>query len=300
MKSLFYLLLLMAILSSCRPDQTLYDASGTFEAVETLISAEASGKILQLNLEEGQELAAGQLIGAIDSTGLYLRKLQLEQNKKAVLSGKPRPQIQIKALQEQLATARTDRDRIIALVSGGVASPKQLDDANARVATLQAQLEAQQSTLHITNRSLDEQGGVLDVQLAETTDLLNKCRIVNPVHGTVLAKYAEPYEMTTTGHPLYKIADLSTLTLRAYITADQFAAIRLNQVVTVLTDDARGGYRSTTGTVSWISDQAEFTPKTILTKEARENLVYAIKVRVPNDGTYKIGMYGAVQFTRQK
>lgn len=291
---IFFALLLFTFFA-CE-EKHAFDASGTFEAVETIISAEAAGKIMSFELTEGQSLQAGQVVGYIDSTQLYLKKLQLEQNKKAILSGRPQTQIQIKALKEQLATAKTDRDRLQNLVKGGVATQKQLDDAQARVTTLEAQIKAQQSTLYTTTSTINEQGSLVDIQLQELNDQLEKYKIRNPISGTVLSKYAEAYEMTGPGKPLYKIADLSSLKLRAYITADLFAKIKLGQKVKVLTDDGNGGFKETQGSISWISDKAEFTPKSVLTKSERANLVYAIKVDIINDGSYKIGMYGEVLF----
>jgi HlyD family secretion protein len=291
-----YIAFVILALLACNREDNDFDASGSFEAVETIISAEVNGKILQFDVREGQELNTGQVIGYIDSTSLHLQKLQLEQNKKAILSGKPQTHVQIRALKQQLATAKSDRDRITNLVKGGVANQKQLDDANAQIATLEAQISAQESTLNTTTSSIEEQGSVVEIQLREVKDQLEKCKIINPVNGTVLSKYTEPYEMTSTGRPLYKIADLSSMTLRAYITGDQLPIVKLDQEVKVLTDDGQGGYKEATGTITWVSDKAEFTPKAIHTKNERANLVYAIKVRVPNDGTYKIGMYGEIRF----
>jgi HlyD family secretion protein len=291
-----YISLVLGCLAACDREENNFDATGTFEAVETIISAEVSGKILEFNLREGQELKAGETIGYIDSTQFHLQKLQLVQNKIAVLSGKPETRVQVEALKQQLATAETDRDRMANLVKGGVANQKQLDDARARISTLEAEINARESSLNTSTSTLDEQGNLIELQLAEVNDKLDKCRITNPVNGTVLSKYAEPYEVTTLGRPLYKIADLSNMILRAYITGDQFARIKLNQQVKIFTDDGAGGFREAAGTVTWISDQAEFTPKSILTKNERENLVYAIKVTVPNDGTYKIGMYGEIRW----
>lgn len=287
--------LALVLASACSKDATS-DASGSFEAIETMISAEVNGKILQFNLEEGQELAVGERIGYIDSTQLYTRKLQLIQSKKAILSGRPQTAVQTEALKKELANAITNRDRTERLVKGGVATQKQLDDANAVVTTLQARISAQESQLHITTTSLNEQANTVDAQLAEVNDQLRKCKLVNPVKGTVLAKYAEAYEMAVAGRPLYKIADLSTIILRAYITGDQLTQAKINQKVKVLTDDGKGGYRETEGTIIWINDKSEFTPKTIQTKNERANLVYAIKVKVRNDGGLKIGMYGEIKF----
>lgn len=294
-KNILFSLVLLLIISSCR-EKDNYDASGSFEAVETMISAEVNGKILQFNVEEGQEMSAGQIIGYIDSTQLYTRKLQLSQSKKAILSGRPQTNVQVDALKKELANAITNHDRMERLVKGGVATQKQLDDANAAVTTLQAKINAQQSSLQITTASLNEQASTVDAQLAEVNDQLQKCKIINPLKGTVLTKFAEPYEMAVAGRPLYKIADLSEIILRAYITGDQLTQAKINQKVKVLTDDGKGGFKEAEGMITWINEKSEFTPKTIQTKNERANLVYAIKVKVPNDGTYKIGMYGEVKF----
>lgn len=293
--NLFALFILLTLVSCV--EKSNHDASGSFEAVETMISAEANGKILQLNIEEGQELNAGQRIGYIDSTQLHARKLQLLQSKKAILSGRPQANVQTEALKKELANAISNRDRTEKLVKGGVATQKQLDDANATVTTLQAKIKAQESSLHTTTSSLNEQANTVDAQLSEINDQLKKCMIVNPIKGTVLAKYSEQFEMAAVaGRPLYKIADLSTIILLAYITGDQLPQVKIGQQVKVFTDDGKGGFKETEGVVTWISDKSEFTPKTIQTKNERANLVYAIKVKVHNDGSYKIGMYGEMGF----
>jgi HlyD family secretion protein len=293
-RNIIFPLVLLLGLNSCEDAGISHDASGSFEAVETIISAEANGKILQLSIEEGQELNAGQVIGHIDSTQMYTRKLQLLQSKKAILSGRPQAKVQTEALKEELANAVLDRDRTENLVKGGVATQKQLDDANAKVTTLRAKINAQESSLQTTTSSLNEQAGTVDAQLTELNDQLKKCTITNPIKGTILSKYAEQYEMAAVGKPLYKIADLSNIILRVYITGDMLSQVKLDQKVKVFTDDGKGGFKETEGVVTWINDKAEFTPKTIQTKNERANLVYAIKVKVRNDGFYKIGMYGEV------
>jgi HlyD family secretion protein len=298
-RNIIYMAMLLANITSCKDEKKNYDASGSFEAVETLIAAEASGKLLQLRIEEGQPLDSGQVIGYIDSTQLHLNKLQLQQNKKAILSGKPQTNVQVESLKTELANAVLDRNRTENLVEGGVASQKQLDDANAKVNTLQARIKAQESSLQVSTSSINEQGSTVDVQMKEINDQLQKCVIVNPLKGTVLTKYAEQYEMAVLGKPLYKIADLSTIVLRAYITGDQLQQVKVGQQVKVYTDDGKGGFKETTGTITWINDRSEFTPKTIQTKNERANLVYAIKVSVKNDGYYKIGMYGQVSWNKQ-
>jgi HlyD family secretion protein len=293
-----YILIISTVLllAACTGNDNLYDASGTFEATEVIVSAEASGLIKTLNLEEGEALQAGQYIGAIDSVQLYLSKKQLQAQIQAVLSKRPDVATQIAALQEQLKQAHREQQRITNLLKADAATQKQLDDANAQVAIINKQIEGQRSSLRITSASLSEETLPLTVQIEQLNDQLEKCRIVNPIAGTVLTKYAESNEMAASGKPLYKIADLSEIILRAYITGNQFAQVKLNQQVHVLVDAQDGNYTTYTGTVVWISDKAEFTPKTIQTKDERANLVYATKIKVKNDGKLKIGMYGEVKF----
>jgi HlyD family secretion protein len=295
---LIYLVLLLSILS-CKEKANNYDASGSFEATETIIAAEATGKILQLNIDEGQQLDSGQLIGFIDSAQLQLTRLQLMQSKKAILSSRPESKTQVEALRTELANAVLDRNRTAKLVEGGVASQKQLDDADAKIATLQSKIVAQESSLQTTTSSITEQVNTVNAQMNEITDQLKKCVIVNPVKVTVLSKYAEQYEMAVLGKPLYKIADISTIILRAYITGDQLQQVKIGQRIKVFTDDGKGGYKEREGVITWINEKSEFTPKTIQTKNERANLVYAMKVNVKNDGYLKIGMYGEVGWNKQ-
>ena len=283
-------------LSACSNDKNLYDASGSFEAEETIISSEATGTLKQFTVEEGQTLKAGETIGYVDSTQLYLKKKQLLAQINAVLSRKPNVSAQIAALESQLATAQREKKRVTNLVAGNAATQKQLDDINAQIDVIQKQIDAQKSALDISSEGLSNDALSVSTQVDQLNDQLSKCKLVNPINGTVLTKYAEVDEMTATGKPLYKIADLSTIILRVYITGNQLSQVKLNQQVKVLTDDGKGAYRETTGTVTWISDKAEFTPKTIQTKDERANMVYAVKVNVKNDGTYKIGMYGEIKF----
>jgi HlyD family secretion protein len=284
------------LFTACNNNKVSFDASGSFEAEERIISSEATGTIKQFELEEGQMLQSGQTVGYIDSTQLYLKKKQLLAQTKATASRKPNVSAQLAALQSQLATAQKEKVRITNLVNGDAAPQKQLDDINAQIDVLKKQIEAQKSSLDISTESINSDVLPLQVQVEQLNDQLAKCKIINPANGTVLTKYAEANEMTATGKPLYKIADLSNIILRAYITGDQLTQVKLNQTVKVLTDDGKGGYKETEGTISWINDKAEFTPKTIQTKNERANMVYAIKVKVKNDGTYKIGMYGEIKF----
>lgn len=296
--TLFYLIMLLTFMVSCKNNENEFDASGSFEAVETILSAEANGQIQKLDIEEGQQLEAGQKVGFIDSTQLHISKMQILQSKKAILSARPQTAVQTESLKRQLDNALLDRNRTEKLVKGGVASQKQLDDANSKVATLRAQINAQENSLETTTSNLNEQGNTAGVQLKGVEDQLNKSIIMNPIKGIVLAKYAEQYEMAIIGKPLYKIANTETLDLRAYVTGTQLSQIKLNQQVKVRIDQGKVDYKEYSGTITWISDKSEFSPKTIQTKDERANLVYAIKVRVKNDGFIKIGMYGEVLLTK--
>ena len=295
--------------ASCNSDKNQHDASGTFEAVETMVSAEATGIIKRFDIVEGQELNAGQEIGYIDSTQLSLRKKQLEAQVKATGSRLPNIAAQTNVYKQQLALTQVRLDnlkreqtRVQNLVKADAATTKQLDDINAQVEETEKQLSvikkqdaAQVSVLHTQTSGLKSDALPLIAQIEQVQDQLDKSRIINATKGTVLTKYAEVNEMAATGKILYKIADLSTLTLRAYITGDQLSKIKLNQKVTVMIDDGKDAYKNYEGIIEWISNNAEFTPKTIQTKDERANLVYAIKIRVANDGFLKIGMYADVK-----
>ncbi len=295
MKKTLNLLLVLLLFSACKNTKETHDASGTFEAVETIVSAEATGTIKALNIEEGQTLQAGQPIGYIDSLQLYLKKKQLEAQISAVLSKKPNIASQTAALREQLRQAEHEHKRTANLVKADAATPKQLDDATAQVAIIKKQIAAQQSSLDINSGSITEESAPLRVQIQQVNDQLAKCRILNPVKGTVLTKYAEVNEETAAGKPLYKVAALNIIILRVYISGDQLGKIKTNQQVSVLVDDNKDTYKTYPGTIEWISSKAEFTPKTIQTKDERANLVYAIKIRVKNDGYLKIGMYADIK-----
>ena len=279
---------LLLLLSECNKYKNNFDASGSFEAEETIISSEASGIIKQFAIEEGQILKAGETIGYIDSTQLYLRKKQAEAQINAILSKKPNVNVQLAGLQEQLKTAEFEKKRVQNLLKADAATPKQLDDINAQIEILKRQIEAQKSTLDIATQGLGQETTPLYVQIEQINDQLKKCILINPLNGTVITKFAEANEMSVLGKPLYKIADLSSLIMRAYITGDQLAMVKLNQKVTVSTDNGKGGFNKTEGIIIRINDKAEFTPKTIQTKNERANLVYAIKVKVKNDGLFKL------------
>jgi HlyD family secretion protein len=285
-----------ALLASCNAKDPDFDAAGAFEAEETIVSAEATGMLKVFNIDEGATLDSGQYIGYIDSTQAHLRKLQLQAQAGAVQSRRPDIPAQLASTQAQLLAAQREARRMANLVKADAATPKQLDDANAQVAVLQRQLEAQRSSLDVSTRSIEQEATPLQLQAAQAADQLSKCRLVNPVAGTVLSKYAAAGEVVTPGRPLYKIADLGTIWLRAYVSADQLPLLRIGQPVTVFIDSGQKQYRTCPGRLAWISDKAEFTPKSIQTKSERANTVYAVKISVPNDGALKIGMYAEVKF----
>jgi HlyD family secretion protein len=294
-KKYYPLLGMMFWIISCA-DKNEFDASGTFEATEVIVSSEANGKLMQFNMHEGQTIKEGQLVGYIDSMQLYLHKEQLLANVKAILITKPDITKQIAAKEQEIANQEEEKRRTENLVRANAAPGKQLDDINEQIRVLQKELIAQQSSLSTTVRGIQKQSTPVDFEKKQIEDQLRKCRIINPITGTGLAKYAEAGEVTAMGKPLYRIADLSVLTLRAYITNGQLSQVRVGQTIRVFVDNGNKTYKELPGVIAWVSDKAEFTPKTIQTKEERANLVYAIKIDVKNDGYLKIGMYGEVKF----
>jgi HlyD family secretion protein len=295
MKMFLIILPIMFLVASCGEQEKAFDASGTFEAVELIVSAEVSGTIREFDIQEGAAVEAGQLLGWIDSTQLHLKKKQLNAQIDAILSRRPQIATQLASYRVQLATAERELQRVENLFKAEAATEKLLDDATAQVAVIRRQMEAHRSSLDISSQALISETLPLSAQIEQIDDQLEDSRIVNPVKGTILTQYAEAHELVTPGKPLYKVADISTLELRVYITGNQLANVRLNQPVRVFIDDGSGGFREYPGNISWISSKAEFTPKTIQTKDERANLVYAIKIPVENDGYLKIGMYGEVQ-----
>jgi HlyD family secretion protein len=296
MKSFPIILLLFTLVTvSCSNSEHVFDASGTFEAEETIISSEVAGAIRKFNIQEGQQLRAGQYIGYIDSLQLYLKKKQLQAQIQAALSRRPNVPVQLASLQEQLRAAELEQKRISNMLAADAATARQLDEITAQVNVLNSQIAAQRSSLGISTESITQETFPLQVQIEQVNDQLIKSRLISPLNGTVLNKYAEENEMAAPGKPLFKIADLSTIMLRAYITGSQLNQVKLGQKVGVLVGAGNEEYRQYDGTISWVSDKAEFTPKTIQTKEERANLVYAVKISVKNDGLLKTGMYADVK-----
>lgn len=283
-------------LMGCQRNTENFDATGTFEATEVIVSAEASGKLIHFRADEGVQLTCGEEVGLIDTVQLHLQKMQLLANRKSVDTQRPDIGKQIAATRQQIAKAEQEKSRVERLLQSNAANRKQWDDWNAEIALLNKQLEAQLSTLQKSTASLNEQSASVAIQVAQVEDKLQKSRIISPISGTVLAKYAEAGELASVGKPLFKIADVENMYLRAYITSKQLAEVKLGQQVTLYADFGDGERKTFEGTVTWISNKAEFTPKTILTDDERANQVYAIKIAFRNDGTAKIGMYGEVKF----
>ncbi|MCB9250915.1 MAG: efflux RND transporter periplasmic adaptor subunit [Flavobacteriales bacterium] len=296
-QSFFYFTVLSLLLMlSCKSNENSFDATGTFEAEETIISSEVAGILEEFNVEEGQILKPGQYLGYIDSTQLYLKKLQLLAQIRAIESKQPNVMIQTAALKEQLKNLKNEQNRIQNLFNDGAATGKQSDDIAAQVELVEKQLAAQQSTLQTMVDGIYKETQPLQFQIEQINEQLQSCKLYNPMEGTVLLKYAEPKEMTAPSKPLYKIADLNELTLRAYVSGDQLKKLKIGQKVKVFTDNGKNEMDQDEGILTRISEKAEFTPKTIQTKNERANMVYAIKIKVRNKGDYKIGMYAEVTF----
>lgn len=283
------------VLASCNSGNDDYDATGTFEATEITVSAEQVGKIMQLDITEGMNITEGQTVGLIDTVQLSLKAQQLGATREAFANQRPDVQKQIEAVKQQLAKAQQDEKRFSNLVSKGAANQKQLDDAASQVKVLKGQLDALKSQLSNSTQSLNSQMSATDIQRYQVIDQLQKCYINSPVTGTVLAKYAEAGEFAAVGKPIFKVANLENMYLRAYITSNQLENVKVGQTVTVYADYGRDTKKEYSGTITWISDNAEFTPKSIVTDDERADLVYAIKIAVKNDGGIKIGMYGEMK-----
>lgn len=294
MKQWIDCLLLASLVTACGREEA-YDASGTFEATEVVVSAEASGRILSFAVEEGNRVEAAVAVGVIDTVQLALQRQQIERQAASSRSNRPDIARQIAALREQIAWQERERQRVGNLLQDGAATVKQRDDIEAQLRILNGQLEALRSTLHKNTRSIDEGASALELQMAQIDDRLARCRIVSPVAGTVLAKYAEAGEVTAAGRPLMKVADLERIFLRAYLTSEQLAGVALGQAVTVVADFGGDEQYEYAGRVTWIASESEFTPRNIQTRSSRANLVYAVKIAVQNDGRLKLGLYGHVK-----
>lgn len=289
-----YLLIGAALVCGACSDEPEYDACGTFEAEEILISSQVTGELLQFDASEGMKVEKGMVLGQIDTVQLYLQKVQLEAQLKSLESSRPDIEGQVAAVRTQIRTLNSEKSRVEKLIAKGAAPQKQLDDINNQIAVLEDQLAAQQTSLERNSSAIDYNASALNAQIALLENQLEKCRIKSPAEGTVLAKYVNAGELVTMGAPLMKVADLSRMYLRAYFTSDQLSKISLGQEVDVTADFGGDQQYEYKGNVVWISDESEFTPKSIQTRDSRSNLVYAVKIAVENDGRLKVGIYGEV------
>jgi HlyD family secretion protein len=316
--------LLLLSFAACKTETPKFDAVGTFEATEIIVSAEATGKILTFNAKEGDTIGVGKIVATIDPLSIELQKDQIAASMTAIgeKTTDATPQVpifleqinvqqhQITVLKQQLSVLEKEQKRFENLVNAKSATQKQLDDITGQISILNRQIETAESQIKVLERQIQTQKDVVSLQnrgisseklplekrLKQLDDQISRTRVTNPLSGTVLTKYAEVGEMTMAGKALYKIADMREMTLRAYVQGSQLGQIKIGQKVKIRLDDGADKSREVVGTISWISSKAEFTPKTIQTKDERANLVYATKISTPNDGSLKIGMYGEVNF----
>lgn len=282
--------------AACKHGGFDYDASGVLEADEIIVSAQANGEIMAFDIEEGDAVEANAVVGYIDTTQLYLQKCLLTLGQKATNSQKPDINKQVAATRAALEHARAEAKRLERLQKEEAATQQQIDDIRAQIKQLKAQLDAQVAAMERNITGIDAQSSAQDIQIAQIEDYIRKSLIRSPISGTVLQKYAEAGELTGQGRPLMKVARLETMTLKAYVSAAQMSRLKIGMPATVYaySDET---YKTYEGKVTALSDHAEFTPKTIQTQDERTNLVYAVKIRVPNtDGLLKSGMYADVAF----
>lgn len=293
MKRIAYIATLLLI-ASCGKESE-FDAQGTFEATEIIVSAEATGRILCFDVEEGSTVEAGNIVGAIDSIQLHLQRRQLIAQQSALLSSRPDVKKQVASIREEIAKQKSELARVENMLRDGAATQKQYDDIGAHIRILEGKLEAALSTLDKNTSSINENSVAIEAQIAALDDRIAKCRISSPVSGTLLAKYAQAGELASPGKPLMKVANLNEIFLRAYFTSEQLADIKLGDTVTVIADFGGGERYSYEGRITWIASESEFTPKSIQTRDSRANLVYAVKIAVKNDGRLKVGLAGEVK-----
>lgn len=295
MKKIFIGSLAVIGFVSCNSNSN-FDAQGTFEATEVIVSAESNGRIIDFDIQEGENVSKDSVIGAIDSVQLDLQRKQLKAQQSALLSSRPDVQKQLATLREQIEKQKRELNRVTNLLKDGVATQKQQDDIITLIKQLESQESATLSTLKNNRASIDDNVVALNAQIASLDDRIQKCKITSPIKGTILTKYAEKGEYAIIGKPLMKVANLDNIYIRAYITSSQLHDIAVGDSVDVIANfgsDERHNYK---GRVMWISSESEFTPKSIQTNDSRANLVYAVKIAVKNDGRLKIGVAGEVKF----
>jgi HlyD family secretion protein len=291
-KTLLPLLFLMQMIVSCTGNKELSDAYGNFEADDVIISSEANGKLLAFDIETGNSIHAGKTVGYIDTINLVLQKKQMIAQKAAIASNLENIQSQIAIQEANKKNLMVDKNRVEKLLKDGAATQKQMDDINGQMDVIEQNIASIKTQKNVILAEQD----VIKTQIAQVEESISKSRIVNPMDGIVLEKFAQENEITAFGKPLYKIANLDEITLRVYVDGSQLPKIKIGNYVEVLVDADEKNNRALTGTITWVSESAEFTPKIIQTKKERVNMVYAVKVKVKNDGSLKIGMPGEVNF----
>jgi HlyD family secretion protein len=287
-------LFIVLISISCSRNNDIADAYGNFEAREVTVSSQVQGELLSLTIQEGQHYDEGELVAVIDTIPFYLKRLQLIAQKSVIRAKSNNILAQIKVHEEEKKNILTEKKRLENLVKDNAATQKQLDDINGKLNVLQLTVESVKQQNRIVMAEME----VLESELKQIDNQISKCKIINPVSGTVIEKFIEQNEIVTPAHPIYKITNLSEMELKVYIDGSQLAEIKVGDTVTVAIDKGKKAIQKTNGIVSWISSEVEFTPKTIQTKEERVNMVYAMKIRVANDGRIKIGMPGEVYFRK--
>ena len=297
-KQIFYVATAAALLAlgSCTDRSREFDACGQIEATEVVVSAEANGRIIALQVTEGDKLTAGEVVGVIDSVQTYLPKEELVRKRSNTQTKWVDIDRQLASQYAQLNKLKSDRERYQALEAKDAATRKQVDDLVSQIAVTEREIAAQRQNYERNNAGIREELALYDVQIAEKDDQLSKCRIVAPIDGTVLTKFAEAGELVTSGKSLFKLADLKQVYVRAYLTTAQLAEVKLGDTVQVTIEDGTDKPRTYEGRLVWIADEAEFTPKNIQTKDERADLVYAAKIALDNDGYLKLGMYAYVRF----
>lgn len=295
--TLLYTLAAVAMLcTACKDNEVKYDAAGMFETTEVIVSAKGTGELVTFTAEEGEQVKAGQKLGCIDTLQLHFKKQQLLSTISATESKRLNASRQVAAVQQQIANLQRERTRFAQLVKENAANQKQVDDIDYQISVLQRQIAATTEQIGSNNNSLTGQKGSIVAQIAQLDDQSRNAIVTSPIEGTILTKYAEQGEFASPGKPLFKVANVNDMKLRVYVTADQLTRLKLGQQVRVFADQGKADRKEYKGRLVWISDKAEFTPKTIQTRDERANLVYAVKVAVKGDGLIKDGMYGDVIF----
>jgi len=296
MKKIIFYLSIVLIVAGCSNNSNQSDAYGNFEADEIILSAETAGEIINIKADEGDRVRKGEVLALIDTLQLYLQKQQILASMQAIASKKRNVIVQVDVLKQKRKNLLIEKRRLDNLFKDGAATQKQLDDINGEIDVVESSIIATRTGLNTVNTGLISELKPLREQLKSIEDKLDKSRIKAPLDATVLVKYIMNGEYAVPSKPLFKIADVDNIYLRAYISGSQLAQAKLGAEVTVLIDKGENDYYKYTGKITWISSKAEFTPKIVQTKEQRVNLVYAVKVLVHNDGKIKIGMPGEFRF----